>query len=549
MIIALIDILLIIDIVYLYLKRKKIRAERVSLAKDFSTVSDEFQTLNSSLPVAIFYMTERGYIEDVNSEFESIFKNIENCEYKGFNLFESSSVIPKEDFNHLKKYGVLDIQYHTKSSKYSDLLVRIRKITSFKIKGYIGTVIDKSEDIATSSARSAMYNMFQLAMDKANIAVATVNAFNNSYNVTNAWYDLLYVKPGVTFRESFKNAPAEEFVKVTNFMNRIRNIQFNEKEYAKYYGYNINNTKENKDKIDVTANLRIIFGGVTHYIRFYGILTEYSPDEGKMMTEIVLFNIDEQVKREIKLLESLHKTRSAENLKNKSIVNMSTEIQQPLDDILLDTAKIFCASKEEEKKHLMKELSRSNAELLLTISEVINISRIESDAYVQKFNDVDPGVIVAEVVEEFRAMLRENVFVEYNPTVQSKLSIDIRLVKEIVRDLAISSAKRTHKGSIVFTIREENYEGERGEQIELFIAIANSGTPPSKAEMSSNNYKTLVKKAAKTSLEIYIAHHLASILGGRLEFSIEKQFGKDINTVWCRIPAKRAEYKNQEQSQ
>ncbi|HNY05814.1 MAG TPA: hypothetical protein PK500_00225 [Candidatus Egerieousia sp.] len=549
MIIALIDILLIIGIVYLYLKRKKIRAERVSLAKDFSTVSDEFQTLNSSLPVAFFYMTERGYIEDVNSEFESIFKNIENCEYKGFNLFESSSVIPKEDFNHLKKYGVLDIQYHTKSSKYSDLLVRIRKITSFKIKGYIGTVIDKSEDIATSSARSAMYNMFQLAMDKANIAVATVNAFNNSYNVTNAWYDLLYVKPGVTFRESFKNAPSEEFVKVTNFMNRIRNIQFNEKEYAKYYGYNINNTKENKDKIDVTANLRIIFGGVTHYIRFYGILTEYSPDEGKMMTEIVLFNIDEQVNREIKLLESLHKTRSAENLKNKSIVNMSTEIQQPLDDILLDTAKIFCASKEEEKKHLMKELSRSNAELLLTISEVINISRIESDAYVQKFSDVDPGVIVAEVVEEFRAMLRENVFVEYHPTVQSKLSIDIRLVKEIVRDLAISSAKRTHDGSIVFTVREKPEERERGEQIELFIAITDSGTPPSKAEMISNNYKTLVKKAAKTSLEIYIAHHLASILGGRLEFSIEKQFGKDINTVWCRIPAKRAECKNQEQSQ
>jgi len=546
MILALIDILLIIGIAYLYLKRKKIRAESVSLAKDFSTVSDEFQTLKSSLPVAFFYMTEGGNLEDVNSEFESILKHIENCEYKGFCLFESSSVIPREDFNHLKKSGVLDMQYHTKNSKYSDLLIRIRKINSFNIKGYIGTVIDKSEDIATSSARSAMYDMFQLAMDKANIAVATVNAFNNSYNVTNAWYDLLYVKPGVTFRESFKNAPAEELVKVTNFMNRIRNIQFNEEEYAKYYGYNINNTKENKDKIDVTANLRIIFDGVTHYIRFYGILTEYSPDEGKMMAEIVLFNIDGQVNREIKLLESLHKTRSAENLKNKSIVNMSTEIQQPLDDILSDTSKIFCASQEEEKKNLMKELSRSNAELLLTISEVINISRIESDTYVQNFSDIDPGVIAAEVIEEFRAMLRENVFVEYHPSVHSKLSIDIRLVKEIVRDLAISSAKRTHEGSIVFTVKEEPMEGEGGEQIELFIAITDSGTPLSKAEMSSDNYKTVVKKAAKTSLEIYIAHHLASILGGRLEFSIEKQFGKDMNTAWCRIPAKRAEYKNSE---
>ena len=72
MIIALIDILLIIGIVCLYLKRKKIRAEKVLLAKDFSTVSDEFQTLNSSLPVAFFYMTDGGEIEDVNSEFESM---------------------------------------------------------------------------------------------------------------------------------------------------------------------------------------------------------------------------------------------------------------------------------------------------------------------------------------------------------------------------------------------------------------------------------------------------------------------------------------------
>jgi len=544
MIIALIDILLIIGIVCLYLKRKKIRAEKVLLAKDFSTVSDEFQTLNSSLPVAFFYMTDGGEIEEVNSEFESMLKSIENREYKGFNLFESVSVIPKEDFDHLKKSGVLDMQYHTKNSKYSDLLVRIRRINSFNIKGYIGTVIDKSEDIATGSARSAMYDMFQLAMDKANIAVATVNAFNNSYKVTNAWYNLLYVEPGVTFRESFKNAPAEELVKVTNFMNRIRNIQFNEEEYAKYYGYNINNTNENKDKIDITANLRIIFGGVTHYIRFYGILTEYSPDEGKMMVEIILFNIDEQVHREMKLLESLHKTRFAESLKNKSIANMSTEIQQPLDDILSSTAKIFCASKEEEKKKLMKELFRSNTELLLTISEVINISRIESDAYVQKFSDVDPGVITAEVVEEFRAMLRENVFIEYHPSVHRKLSIDVRLVKELLRDLAISSAKRTQEGSIVFTVREEQAEGETGEQIELFITITDSGIPLSKAEMSLDNYKMNARKTAKTSLEIYIAHHLASMLGGRLEFSIEKQFGKDMNTALCRIPAKRVENKN-----
>src|SRR5574344_183161 len=544
MIVALIDILLIIGIAYLYLKRTKVRAERVTIAKEFSTVSDEFQTLNSSLPVAFFYMTEDGGIEDVNSEFENILKRIDDCGYKGFNLFFFLSIIPKEDFKRLKESGVLDMQYHTKDSKYSDLLIRIRKISSFNIKGYVGTVVDKSEDIATSSARSAMYDMFQLAMDKANIAVATVNAFNNSYNITNAWYDLLCVKPGVTFRESFKNAPAEELVKVTNFMNRIRNIQFNEDEFAKYYGYNINNTNDDKEKIDVTANLRIIFGGVTHYIRFYGILTEYSPDEGKMMAEIVLFNIDEQVNREIKLLESLHKTRSAESLKNKSIVNMSTEIQQPLDDILSDTAKIFCASKEEEEKNLMKELSRSNAELLLTISEVINISRIESDAYVQKFSDVDPGVIAAEVVEEFRAMLRENVFVEYHPSVHSKLSIDVRLVKELVRDIAISSAKRTHEGSIVFIVREEPEKGESGEQVELFIAITDSGKPLSKAEMSSDNYKTLVKKNTKTSLEIYMAHHLASLLGGKLEFNIEKQFGKDMNTAWCRIPAKRSEYKN-----
>jgi hypothetical protein len=544
MITVIIDILIIVGIVYLYLKSKKIRAERVAIAKDFSTVSDEFQTLNSSLPVAFFYMTEEGGIEDVNSEFENILKNIDNRGYKGFNLFESSTVIPKEDFNRLKESGILDMQYHTKDSKYSDLLIRIRKISSLNKKGYVGTVIDKSEDIATSSARSAMYDMFQLAMDKSNIAVATVNAFDNSFSVTNAWYDLLCVKPGVTFKESFKNAPPEELVKVTNFMNRIRNIQFNEEEYAKYYGYNINNTGEDKNKIDVTANLRVIFGGATHYIRFYGILTEYAPDEGKMMAEIVLFNIDEQVNREIKLLESLHKTRSAESLKNKSIVNMSTEIQQPLDDILSDTAKIFSASKEEEEKNLMKELSRSNAELLLTISEVINISRIESDAYVQKISDVDPGVIAAEVVDEFRAMLRENVFVEYHPSVHSKLSVDTRLVKELVRDLAISAAKRTHEGSIIFTVREEPEDSAGGEQIELFIAITDSGTPLSKAEMRSENYKTLAKSSTKTSLEIYVAHHLASILGGNLEFRIEKQFGKDLNTAWCRIPAKRAEYKN-----
>ena len=130
MIVALIDILLIIGIVYLYLKRKKVRAERVTIAKEFSTVSDEFQTLNSSLPVAFFYMTEDGGIEDVNSEFENILKRIDDCGYKGFNLFDSSSVIPKEDFKRLKESGVLDMQYHTKDSKYSDLLIRIRKISS-----------------------------------------------------------------------------------------------------------------------------------------------------------------------------------------------------------------------------------------------------------------------------------------------------------------------------------------------------------------------------------------------------------------------------------
>ncbi|MCI1720763.1 MAG: HAMP domain-containing histidine kinase [Bacteroidales bacterium] len=539
-IIILIDIVILSCIAWLLLKTIKFRREGVQAAREFSDVRDEYQTLNSSLPVGFFSLSENGDVEEGNSEFVNILKCIDNIDYKDFNLFKASTVIPQSDINHLKESGLLDTQYHTSNSTYSDLLFRIRRLgtDASKKQGYIGTIIDKTEDISTSSTRAAMYSMFQLAMDKANIAVATVNAFDSTFNVTNAWYNLLYVNKGVSLKESFKNVPPEDLVKITNFMNRIKNIQFNEEEYAKYYGYNISSAADDKNKIDVTANIKVLSGGKTHYIRFYGILTEYSPDEGKMIIEFVLFNIDGPVEREIKLLESLHKTRSAETLKNKSIANMSTEIQQPLNNILEDTSKIFSASKQEDEKRYLKDLSRSNAELLLTISEVINISRIESDAYIPKIVDIDPGVLAAEVVNEFKAMLKENVFIEYHPASYDKVSLDIRLVKELLRDLAISSAKRTSDGTITFTIREED-DGANAGSTNLFMAISDTGTPLNKEEMHPENYKSVAKLLAKTNLEIYIAHHLANMLGGKLGFEIDKKFGKDVNTVWCRILTKK----------
>lgn len=534
------ELLLLAGVVFLLLEIKKNGKRKRELQGDYSIVKDEFDTLNDNLPVGFFYLSEDGTIMEGNAELANIIRAVDKKDsFRGFNVFSSSSLISKSDIEHLKETGTLDKMYHTGNSAYSDILVRISRIQVYKETGYTGIVIDKTEDMATGKARTNMYNMFQIAMDRANIAVATVNIFDNSFSATNAWYSILHVKQGINFNDSFVNAPPDEKVKVTNFMNRIRNIQFNEDLYKQYYGYNIVKQGEEVEKVDVTAIIKLVINDSEHYVKFYGILTEYSPDEGRVVAEIVLCNIDEQVNRELMLLASLQKTRSAQNLKNKSIANMSTEIKEPLNTILSNTEKIFACGDTAHAKNLLKELSRSNEELLLTISEVINISRVESAAYMQNIVEIDPGTLVADVVAEFRSMLRENVFVEYKPKKREKVIIDSRMVKELLRDLAISSAKRTSAGTITFYLREE--PSTDFSMVDLFVAISDTGTPLSKEEMQPDNYKLLSKRVkTKTSLESYIVRHISNLLHGEIGFRVEKQFGKDINTSWCRFPAGKA---------
>jgi PAS domain S-box-containing protein len=257
-----------------------------------------------------------------------------------------------------------------------------------------------------------------------------------------------------------------------------------------------------------------------------------SPDGKHKYSRSIWHDITERKKAEVALLlanEALEKAndrlKDLDRLKSMFIASMSHELRTPLNSIIGFTGIIsngMVGDLNAKQKDFLKRAYRASQHLLSLITDVIDISKIETgrvDVYPAKFL---LNHVVSEALDCSAIYLKDTVKLNMGNHPDIEMYSDRKRVYQCVLNLLSNAFKYTEKGNVNIAILE------LGDQIEITVEDTGIGIAEKDLSKLFAPFERLNSplriKIPGTGLGLYLTKKLAvDTLGGTLE--VESQLG------------------------
>lgn len=255
-------------------------------------------------------------------------------------------------------------------------------------------------------------------------------------------------------------------------------------------------------------------------------------------------HLEELVKKRTEQLEVLNKElqnaneklKELDRLKSMFIATMSHELRTPLNSIIGFTGmtlKGLSGPLNEEQRDNLTRSYNSAKHLLGLITDIIDISKIESgkiDIFIEEFKLRD---VIDEAVETIKPMIIEkNLSLHKNLYSEIKVKTERKRLLQCLINLLSNAVKYTEKGEIRFSVND------RDREVEISVSDTGIGIDekdiPRLFEPFERIGTHLSVKAGGTGLGLYLTKKLIKdVLKGDIE--VESQRGKG-STFTIRIP-------------
>lgn len=165
---------------------------------------------------------------------------------------------------------------------------------------------------------------------------------------------------------------------------------------------------------------------------------------------IIAEDITERRQMVSELIEARDKAEEMNRLKSRFLANMSHELRTPMNGIIGFSELLTSEDDLVEIKKMADIINRSASRLMLTLNNILDLSRIESGAGKPVVTMTDIAAVAKETVELFRAeAIRKSIglFTEgcEEPIV---IETDQRIIHDILRNLVNNALKFTLEGSV-----------------------------------------------------------------------------------------------------
>lgn len=364
-----------VSLVFYLLKRDKNKAGFTHTEHELSALYEEYRAVYTNIRIGVLTLKPDGEIAGYNAAASELIRYA-GYQTDNFNLFENTAFLKAVDIRNLKSNRsvdtkiVLKIPGNPNQKLYLTLIVN--PLNSAGNKSYLAFMID---DTQTASQRKEINDtsaVSEKAFVESRIGVCRLNLFDNKGFATSTWFTNLNVAKDTPIPDSFNGISKENRLHLDNYIHEIKNIQFDEEKFLAFAGQNYH--KNFSCTLAVEGK-----EGQKHYLKLYSEVAKYDPDAGEILADFITINIDTQKEREIALEQTYLKTKEAEELKQSFIVNMSQEINTPLNAITLSCSQLLNNNNIKEERYIFEKIEINTNKLLKIINNIVNIPREKTE--------------------------------------------------------------------------------------------------------------------------------------------------------------------------
>ena len=488
----------------LQLRKAELQAKEDRRALDHS--EKILRNIYKNLPVGIELYDKDGYLVDMNDKELEIFGLTDMKEALGVSLFENPN-IPEDVKEKLRARENVDFSINYDFSKIDRYVTSRRKdIINLQTKvallydsqnqfsNYLFINIDTTETTSAYTKIQEFEHLFLLIGDYAKVGFAHFNVMTRDGYAQDTWYRNLGEK---------ENTPMPQVIGVYSHVHP---------EDCAVLKQFVGQVKEGK-ATSLSKEVRVNRGnGKYSWTSINVMVRDYRPQEGVIEMLCINYDITPLKETEQKLIIARDKAEELDRLKSAFLANMSHEIRTPLNSIVGFSSLLAETDDREERQEYIKIVETNNELLLQLVSDILDLSKIESGTFDFVRSDLDVNESCMKIIKSMDMKVPETVdlvFEKYMP--DCHIYTDKNRFMQVITNFINNALKFTKQGTIAL-----GYEQTAPHKIKFYVRDTGFGIPKEKIDSIFERFVKLNTFVQGTGLGLSICKSLVSQMGGKI---------------------------------
>ena len=488
----------------LQLRKAELQAKEDRRALDHS--EKILRNIYKNLPVGIELYDKDGYLVDMNDKELEIFGLADMQEALGVSLFENPN-IPEDVKEKLRAKENVDFSINYDFSKIDRYVTSRRKdVINLQTKvallydsqnqfsNYLFINIDTTETTSAYTKIQEFEHLFLLIGDYAKVGFAHFNVMTRDGYAQDTWYRNLGEK---------ENTPMPQVIGVYSHVHP---------EDCAVLKQFVGQVKEGK-ATSLSKEVRINRGnGKYSWTSINVMVRDYRPQDGVIEMLCINYDITPLKETEQKLIIARDKAEELDRLKSAFLANMSHEIRTPLNSIVGFSSLLAETDDREERQEYIKIVETNNELLLQLVSDILDLSKIESGTFDFVRSDLDVNESCMKIIKSLEMKVPETVdlvFEKYMP--DCHIYTDKNRFMQVITNFINNALKFTKQGTIAL-----GYEQTAPHEIKFYVRDTGFGIPKEKIDSIFERFVKLNTFVQGTGLGLSICKSLVSQMGGKI---------------------------------
>ena len=481
------------------------------------------QNIYKNLPAGIELYDKDGFMTDLNDKEMEIFGLRHKEDVIGLNLFDNP-LLPQGLKDKLKAGAPIDMSFNYDFDRLDGYYSTSRTGTISLISKFaplydaLGNLINilliNIDNTETTNAYSKIQDFeefFTLIGNYAKVGYAHFNALKCDGYAVNSWYRNIGEKEG---------APLNEIIKVHSHFHpddRRMMLRFFDQVLI-------------REASHLRRDVRILREDGTYtWTRVNVMVRDFRPEDGIIDMVCVNYDITELKETERKLIAARDKAEELDRLKSAFLANMSHEIRTPLNAIVGFSSLLTETEDMKDRKQYMAIVQENTELLLQLISDILDLSKMESGAFEFVKSDTDVNLLCSEIIRSLRMKVPagvELVFEECLPGCH--VWADKNRLNQVISNFINNALKFTFSGSITL-----GYYRQTDGYLRFYVRDTGMGIPKNKIKTVFDRFVKLNSFVHGTGLGLSICKSLVEQMGGTI--GVESEEGEG-SCFWFTYP-------------